>query len=161
VAGYRSGWMVVSGPTEDARSYIEGLDILANMRLCANVPGQHAIQAALGSPRAATDLVLPGGRLLEQRNRAWELLNEIPGVSCVKPMGALYAFPRLDPARHRISDDERFVLDLLRSERLLVVQGSGFNWPEPDHFRLVTLPHVDELSEAIGRIGRFLATYVQ
>jgi alanine-synthesizing transaminase len=161
VAGFRSGWMVVSGPTANARSYLEGLDILANMRLCANVPGQHAIQPALGTPDAVSDLVLPGGRLLEQRNRAWELLCEIPGVSCVKPLGAMYMFPRLDPAVHPIADDERFVLDLLRAERLLVVQGSGFNWPEPDHFRLVTLPHVDDLTEAIGRIGRFLASYRQ
>jgi alanine-synthesizing transaminase len=161
VAGFRSGWLVVSGPTGNARSYLEGLDILANMRLCANVPGQHAIQPALGSPDAVSDLVLPGGRLLAQRDRAWELLNAIPGVSCVKPLGAMYMFPRLDPAVHRIADDERFVLDLLRAERLLVVQGTGFNWPEPDHFRLVTLPHVDDLTEAIGRIGRFLAGYRQ
>jgi alanine-synthesizing transaminase len=161
VAGFRSGWMVVSGPTEHARGYLEGLDILANMRLCANVPGQHAIQPALGEPDAVSDLVLPGGRLLEQRNRAWELLSAIPGVSCVKPLGAMYMFPRLDPAVHPIGDDERFVLDLLRAERLLVVQGTGFNWREPDHFRLVTLPHVDDLTEAIGRIGRFLASYRQ
>ncbi len=161
VAGFRSGWMVVSGPRRDARGYLEGLDILANMRLCANVPGQHAIQPALGEPDAVSGLVLPGGRLMEQRNRAWELLSAIPGISCVKPMGAMYMFPRLDPAVHRIADDERFVLDLLRAERLLVVQGTGFNWPEPDHFRLVTLPHVDDLTEAIGRIARFLAGYEQ
>jgi alanine-synthesizing transaminase len=161
VAGFRAGWMVVSGPRREARGYLEGIDILANMRLCANVPGQHAIQPALGEPGAVSGLVLPGGRLLEQRNRAWELLSAIPGVSCVKPAGALYMFPRLDPAVHRITDDERFVLDLLRAERLLVVQGSGFNWPEPDHFRLVTLPHVDDLTEAIGRIERFLAGYSQ
>jgi alanine-synthesizing transaminase len=161
VAGFRSGWVVVSGPREHARGYLEGLDILANMRLCANVPGQHAIQPALGEPDAVSDLVLPGGRLLEQRNRAWELLTAIPGVSCVKPAGAMYMFPRLDPAVHRIADDERFVLDLLRAERLLVVQGTGFNWPEPDHFRLVTLPHVDDLAEAIARIERFLAGYAQ
>jgi len=161
VAGFRAGWMVVSGRRREARGYLEGIDILANMRLCANVPGQHAIQPALGEPGAVSGLVLPGGRLLEQRNRAWELLSAIPGVSCVKPTGALYMFPRLDPAVHRITDDERFVLDLLRAERLLVVQGSGFNWPEPDHFRLVTLPHVDDLTEAIGRIERFLAGYAQ
>jgi alanine-synthesizing transaminase len=161
VAGFRTGWMVVSGPRRQARGYLEGIDILANMRLCANVPGQHAIQPALGEPGAVSGLVLPGGRLLEQRNRAWELLSAIPGVSCVKPAGALYMFPRLDPAVHRITDDERLVLDLLRAERLLVVQGSGFNWPEPDHFRLVTLPHVDDLTEAIGRIERFLAGYSQ
>jgi len=161
VAGFRSGWVVVSGPRGDARGYLEGLDILANMRLCANVPGQHAIQPALGEPDAVSGLVLPGGRLLEQRNRAWELLSAIPGVSCVKPLGAMYMFPRLDPAVYPIADDERFVLDLLRAERLLVVQGTGFNWPEPDHFRLVTLPHVDDLTEAIGRIERFLAGYGQ
>jgi alanine-synthesizing transaminase len=161
VAGFRSGWMVVSGPRADARGYLEGLDILTNMRLCANVPGQHAIQPALGTPDAVSDLVLPGGRLLEQRNRAWELLTAIPGVTCVKPLGAMYMFPRLDPAVHRIADDERFVLDLLRAERLLVVQGTGFNWPEPDHFRLVTLPHVDDLTDAVGRIERFLAGYSQ
>jgi len=161
VAGFRAGWLVVSGPKQQARSYIEGLDILANMRLCANVPGQHAIQAALGGHDGVSDLVLPGGRLLEQRDRAWELLTRIPGISCVKPMGALYAFPRLDPDVYAIADDQRFVLDLLLAERLLVVQGTGFNWPHPDHFRIVTLPHVDELEEAIGRIGRFLRSYRQ
>jgi alanine-synthesizing transaminase len=161
VAGFRAGWLVVSGPRQQARSYIEGLDILANMRLCANVPGQHAIQAALGGHDGVSDLVLPGGRLLEQRDRAWELLTRIPGISCVKPMGALYAFPRLDPDVYPIADDQRFVLDLLLAERLLVVQGTGFNWPHPDHFRIVTLPHVDDLEEAIGRIGRFLRSYRQ
>lgn len=153
--------MVISGPRQHAQSYIEGLDILANMRLCPNVPAQHAIQAALGSDQSLNELLLPGGRLLEQRNRAWELLNQIPGVSCVKPMGAIYAFPRIDPAACPIRDDERFALDLLQQERLLIVQGSGFNWPRPDHFRLVTLPRVEDLEEAIARIGRFLATYRQ
>jgi len=161
VAGFRTGWMVVSGPKEHAVSYIEGLDILANMRLCPNVPTQYAVQTALGGYQSINDLVLPGGRLNDQRDTAWRLLNEIPGVSCVKPKGALYAFPRLDPEMYPIVDDERFVLDLLRAERLLVVQGTGFNWPRPDHFRVVTLPHVDDLAEAIGRIGRFLATYQQ
>ncbi|HYX83474.1 MAG TPA: pyridoxal phosphate-dependent aminotransferase [Gaiellales bacterium] len=161
VAGFRSGWMVVSGPKHRASSYIEGLDILANMRLCANVPGQHAIQAALGNTGAADELVLPGARLVEQRDRAWELLNAIPGVSCVKPMGALYTFPRLDPSVHRIQDDERLVLDLLRREHILVVQGTGFNWPRPDHLRIVTLPAVEELADAIVRIGTFLADYRQ
>jgi alanine-synthesizing transaminase len=153
--------MVVSGPKHRASSYIEGLDILANMRLCANVPGQHAIQAALGNTGAADELVLPGARLVEQRDRAWELLNAIPGVSCVKPMGALYTFPRLDPSVHRIQDDERLVLDLLRREHILVVQGTGFNWPRPDHLRIVTLPAVEELADAIVRIGTFLADYRQ
>ncbi len=156
VAGFRSGWMVVSGPKAEASSYIEGLDVLANMRLCPNVPAQHAIQAALGGHQSIRNLILPGGRLLEQRDRAFELLNDIPGVSCVKPMGALYVFPRLDPQVFHIDDDERLVLDLLLQEHVLVVQGSGFNWPDPDHLRIVTLPHVDELDEAIFRIARFL-----
>jgi alanine-synthesizing transaminase len=159
VAGFRTGWMVVSGPKEHAQSYIEGLDILANMRLCPNMPTQFAVQTALGGRQSINDLILPGGRLLEQRNRAWELLNEIPGVSCVKPTGALYAFPRLDPEVYPIVDDEKFVMDLLLTERLLVVQGTGFNWPRPDHFRIVTLPRVADLEEAIGRIARFLSTY--
>ncbi len=161
VAGFRSGWVVVSGPKHRARSYIEGLDILSNMRLCANVPAQHAIQTALGGYQSINDLVLPNGRLLEQRNRTWELLNDIPGVSCVKPMGALYAFPRIDPKVYPIHNDEKFVLDLLLSEKLLVVQGTAFNWPWPDHFRVVTLPRVDDLEQAIGRIGNFLKTYRQ
>ena len=161
VAGFRSGWVVVSGPKHRARSYIEGLDILSNMRLCANVPAQHAIQTALGGYQSINDLVLPNGRLLEQRNRTWELLNDIPGVSCVKPMGALYAFPKIDPKICPIHNDEKFVLDLLLSEKLLVVQGTAFNWPWPDHFRVVTLPRVDDLEKAIGRIGNFLKTYRQ
>jgi len=159
VAGFRTGWMVVSGPKRHAASYIEGLDILANMRLCPNVPTQYAVQTALGGQQSINDLVLPGGRLRDQRDIAWRLLNEIPGVSCVKPKGALYAFPRIDPEVHPIADDERFVLDLLRAEKLLVVQGTGFNWPRPDHVRIVTLPRVADLEEAIGRFGRFLETY--
>jgi alanine-synthesizing transaminase len=161
VAGFRTGWLVLSGPKRHAASYIEGLDILANMRLCPNVPTQHAVQTALGGYQSINDLVLPGGRLLEQRDAAWELLNAIPGVSCVKPTGALYMFPRLDPQVYPIKDDEKFVLDLLRAEKLLVVQGTGFNWPEPDHFRIVTLPRVADLVEAVGRIARFLSTYEQ
>jgi alanine-synthesizing transaminase len=161
VAGFRSGWIAISGPKHLAKSYIEGLDILANMRLCANVPSQHAIQTALGGYQSINDLVLPGGRLLEQRNRTWELLNDIPGVSCVKPMGALYAFPKIDPKICPIHNDEKFVLDLLLSEKLLVVQGTAFNWPWPDHFRVVTLPRVDELETAITRIGSFLKSYKQ
>jgi alanine-synthesizing transaminase len=159
VAGFRSGWLAVSGPKEHARSYIEGLDILANMRLCANVPAQHAIQTALGGYQSIQELILPGGRLLEQRNVAYDMLNALPGVTCTKPMGALYAFPRLDPAVYRIDDDQAFVLQLLRQEKILVVQGSGFNWPRTDHFRIVTLPRVDELEQAIERIGAFLAGY--
>ncbi|PHX41481.1 aminotransferase, partial [Pseudomonas sp. NZIPFR-PS2] len=161
VAGFRSGWIAISGPKHNAQSYIEGIDILANMRLCANVPSQHAIQTALGGYQSINDLVLPQGRLLEQRNRTWELLNAIPGVSCVKPMGALYAFPRIDPKVCPILNDEKFVLDLLLSEKLLVVQGTAFNWPWPDHFRVVTLPRVDDLEMAIGRIGNFLKSYRQ
>ncbi|MCK9898815.1 aminotransferase [Parafrankia colletiae] len=159
LAGFRSGWMVLSGPRQHASSYIEGLNILANMRLCANVPGQFALQAALAEGGGAGDLVLPGGRLREQRDTVVKLLNDIPGVSCVPPRGALYAFPRIDPALYPIDDDERFVLDLLRKEKILLVQGTGFNWPNPDHVRIVTLPCVDDLTDAIGRIGRFLGAY--
>jgi len=156
VAGFRSGWMVVSGPKAQAESYIEGLDILANMRLCANVPAQHAIQTALGGRQSINDLVLPGGRLREQRDLAYKLLTDIPGVTCVQPKGALYLFPRLDPDVYPIEDDEQLVLDLLLSEHLLIVQGTGFNWPRPDHVRIVTLPHLDDLQDAIERFGRFL-----
>jgi alanine-synthesizing transaminase len=161
VAGFRSGWLALSGPKHHARSFIQGLNILANMRLCANVPAQHAIATALGGYQSITELILPGGRLLAQRNLAWELINSIPGVTCTKPGGALYLFPRLDPEVHEIHDDERFALDLVRQAKILVVQGTGFNWPRPDHFRIVTLPHVQELEEAIGRIGNFLASYRQ
>jgi alanine-synthesizing transaminase len=157
VAGFRAAWAVVSGPRQHASSYLEGLTTLANMRLCANVPGQHAIATALGDgPRSIAALVLPGGRLREQRDRTWELLGQIEGVSCVKPTGAVYCFPRLDPKIHPIDDDEKFVLDLLRDQHVLVVHGGGFNWPKPDHFRIVTLPHVEDLEDAIGRIGSFL-----
>ncbi|NGO70309.1 pyridoxal phosphate-dependent aminotransferase [Streptomyces boncukensis] len=161
VAGFRSGWLLVSGPKQHAKSYLEGLGMLASMRLCPNAPAQHAIQAALGGRQSIEDLVLPGGRLHDQRDTAWERLNEIPGVSCVKPKGALYAFPRLDPEVHRIHDDERFVLDLLLREKIQVVQGTGFNWPSPDHFRILTLPRADDLDAAISRIGRFLEGYRQ
>ena len=161
VAGFRSGWLLVSGPKQHAKSYIEGLATLAGTRLCPNVPAQYAIQAALGGRQSITDLILPGGRLHEQRDRAWQRLNEIPGVSCVKPQGALYAFPRLDPAVHQIHDDEKLVLDLLLREKIQVVQGTGFNWPRPDHLRILTLPRADDLDAAIVRIGRFLAGYRQ
>jgi alanine-synthesizing transaminase len=161
VAGFRTGWMMLSGPKKHATSYIEGLEILANMRLCPNVPTQYSVQTALGGYQSINDLVLPGGRLVDQRDAAWRLLNEIPGVSCVKPRGALYAFPRLDPKVYPIKNDERFVFDLLRAQKILVVQGTGFNWPAPDHFRVVTLPRVADLEEAIGRIGVFLQTYRQ
>ncbi|MFE4858447.1 pyridoxal phosphate-dependent aminotransferase [Streptomyces sp. NPDC056670] len=161
VAGFRSGWLVVTGPKQHAKSYLEGLTMLASMRLCANAPAQYAIQAALGGRQSIKELTAPGGRLLEQRDRAWEKLNEIPGVSCVKPKGALYAFPRIDPKVHPIHDDEKFVLDLLLQEKIQVVQGTGFNWPRPDHFRILTLPHADDLDTAISRIGRFLSGYRQ
>ncbi|MFI8964686.1 pyridoxal phosphate-dependent aminotransferase [Streptomyces sp. NPDC053493] len=161
VAGFRSGWLVVTGPREHAKSYLEGLGMLASMRLCPNAPAQYAIQAALGGRQSIHELTAPGGRLREQRDRAWEKLNEIPGVSCVKPKGALYAFPRLDPAVHKIHDDEKFVLDLLLREKIQVVQGTGFNWPRPDHFRILTLPYADDLDAAISRIGRFLGGYRQ
>ena len=161
IAGFRSGWLVVSGPRQHARSYLEGLTMLASMRLCPNAPAQYAIQAALGGRQSIRELVAPGGRLYEQRDRAWEKLNEIPGVSCVKPKGALYAFPRIDPKVHKIHDDERFVLDLLLREKIQVVQGTGFNWPRPDHFRILTLPYADDLDAAISRIGRFLSGYRQ
>ena len=161
VAGYRSGWLVITGPTEHATSFIEGISLLANMRLCPNVPAQHAIQVALGGHQSIDDLVLPGGRLLEQRDLAWEKLNTIPGVSCVKPRGALYVFPRLDPEVHDIIDDEKLVLDLLLEEKILVTQGTGFNWPTPDHLRIVTLPWARDLANAIERLGNFLASYRQ
>jgi alanine-synthesizing transaminase len=159
VAGFRSGWMMVSGPKRHATSYLEGITILANMRLCANVPAQHAVQVALGGRQSIKDLILPGGRLLEQRDAAVSALHEIPGVTCAVPKGALYVFPRLDPQMYPIHDDQRFVLELLRSQHVLVVQGTGFNWPHPDHMRIVTLPRADDLKDAIGRIGEFLTGY--
>jgi alanine-synthesizing transaminase len=158
LAGFRSGWMVVSGPRHEARSYLEGLDILANMRLCPNVPAQHAVATALGGRHGLDELVLPGGRLRDQRDTALRLLEEIPGVSCVRPQGALYLFPRLDPEVYEVKDDQQLVLDLLREQNLLLVQGTGFNWPDPDHLRIVTLPRVDELEDAMGRLAAFLAT---
>ena len=161
VAGFRSGWMVVSGARDRAQDYIDGLNILASTRLCANVPTQHAIQTALGGHQSIFDLTAPGGRLYEQRNVAWQMLNEIDGVSCVKPKGALYLFPKIDVAKFNIEDDERFVLDLLLQEKVLVVQGSGFNWQESDHFRVVFLPHVEQLKEALTRLGTFLKNYRQ
>jgi alanine-synthesizing transaminase len=159
VAGFRAGWLMVTGPKKHANSYLEGLTILANMRLCANVPAQHAIQVALGGRQSIRDLVLPGGRLLEQRDAAMTALEKIPGVSCVRPSGSLYVFPRLDPELYPIKDDQQFVVDLLRDQHVLVVQGTGFNWPNPDHLRIVTLPRADDLTDAIGRIGTFLAAY--
>ena len=156
-AGFRSGWMILSGDKRPAADFISGLDMLASMRLCANVPAQHAIQTALGGYQSINDLVLPGGRLLAQRDAAWKKLNEIPGVSCVKPKGALYMFPRLDPEMYPFEDDQQMVLELLLEEKMLLVQGTAFNWPNPDHLRIVTLPYADQLEEAIERLGRFLA----
>jgi alanine-synthesizing transaminase len=157
--GYRAGWAIVSGEKRHARDYIEGLDILASMRLCANVPAQHAIQTALGGYQSIEDLVAPGGRLCKQRDHAYELLTAIPGVTCHKPKAAMYLFPRLDPRLYPILDDQHFILELLLEEKVLVVQGSGFNWPHPDHLRLVFLPNTDDLAEAIRRFARFLDGY--
>ncbi len=161
VAGFRTGWMIISGDKYRASDYIEGLDILASMRLCANVPAQHAIQTALGGYQSINELVRPGGRFYEQRNLAHGLLNQIEGVSCVKPKGALYLFPKLDMKKFNIKSDEQFAYDLLRKEKVLLVHGSGFNWPEPDHFRIVFLPRQDELQDAILRIAEFLGSYRQ
>ncbi len=158
VCGYRAGWVMISGPKEVAEDFLEGLTLIANMRMCANVPAQHAIQTALGGYQSIEELIVPGGRFYEQNKLADRLLNEIPGVSNVAPRGALYCFPRLDPEVYPIEDDETFVIDLLRAKKLLVTHGTGFNWPAPDHFRLVTLPDVQVLEEAIGRIADFLQT---
>ena len=158
-AGFRSGWAVVSGEKNHARDYIAGLNMLASMRLCANVPSQFGIQTALGGYQSIYDLTMPTGRLMKQRDVAWQLLTDIPGVSCVKPRSALYLFPRLDPEVYPIEDDQQFVLDLLLEEKVLLVQGTGFNWMNPDHFRVVFLPNVDDLTEAVGRIAHYLQRY--
>jgi len=157
--GYRAGWMVVSGDKTSAGDYIEGLNMLSNMKLCSNVPGQWAIQTALGGYQSINDLTCEGGRLRRQRDLAYELITAIPGVSCVKPQAALYMFPRLDPAVYPIADDRQFFLELLKQTRVMLVQGTGFNWHAPDHFRIVFLPHEDDLREAVGRIAKFLETY--
>ena len=157
--GYRAGWMVVSGDKRPAKDYIEGLNMLSNMRLCANVPGQYAIQTALGGYQSIDDLVCEGGRLRRQRDLAYSLITAIPGVTCVKPSAALYMFPRLDPKVYPIEDDQQFFLELLQETRVMLVQGSGFNWSAPDHFRIVFLPHEDDLREAIARVAHFLETY--
>ncbi|MBU3650078.1 MAG: pyridoxal phosphate-dependent aminotransferase [Limnohabitans sp.] len=154
--GYRAGWMVVSGDKKPASDYIEGLNMLSNMRLCANVPGQWAIQTALGGYQSINDLVSEGGRLRKQRDLAYELITAIPGVSCVKPQAALYMFPRLDPKVYPIEDDQQFFLELLQETKVMLVQGTGFNWPDTDHFRIVFLPHEEDLREAIGRMAKFL-----
>ncbi|MEY4490727.1 MAG: hypothetical protein RLY41_533, partial [Pseudomonadota bacterium] len=157
--GYRAGWMVVSGDKKPAADYIEGLNMLSNMRLCANVPGQWAIQTALGGYQSINDLVGEGGRLRKQRDLAYELITAIPGVTCVKPQAALYMFPRLDPKVYAIKDDQQFFLELLQETKVMLVQGTGFNWPSTDHFRIVFLPHEDDLREAISRIAKFLENY--
>ncbi|GAB6857102.1 pyridoxal phosphate-dependent aminotransferase [Microbacterium xylanilyticum] len=161
VAGFRSGWMVITGPQQHAKGFIEGITLLASTRLCPNVPAQHAVQAALGGVQSIEALIAPSGRLHLQRDAAWEGLSAIPGVTCVKPAGALYAFPRLDPNVHEIHDDAKLIYDLLVAERILLVQGTGFNWPTPDHLRVVTLPEPRVITEAIERLGNFLASYKQ
>lgn len=157
--GYRAGWLIVSGDKKPAADYIEGLNMLSNMRLCANVPGQWAIQTALGGYQSINDLVGEGGRLRKQRDLAYELITAIPGVTCVKPHAALYLFPRLDPKVYPIKDDQQFFLEMLQETKVMLVQGTGFNWPNPDHFRVVFLPHEDELREAIARMAKFLENY--
>jgi alanine-synthesizing transaminase len=161
LAGFRAGWLVVSGPRRDAAEYLEGLELLANMRLCPNVPAQYAIVPALEGRNSIAPLLQPGGRLRSQRDHAWQAMNAIPGVDCVKPAGALYLFPRLDPDVYKISDDERMVIDLLEQQHLLLSHGTGFNLPTADHLRLVFLAAVDVLDDAIGRLARFLADYHQ
>jgi len=161
IAGFRAGWVVVSGAKHAAKDYLEGLTMLASMRLCSNVPAQSIIQTALGGHQTIYDLTAPGGRLRHQRDLSYEILTHIEGVTCVKPRGAFYMFPKLDKKKFNIQDDERFVLDLLKSERILLVHGTGFNWNAPDHFRLVFLPRIDELEDALKKIARFLATYRQ
>jgi alanine-synthesizing transaminase len=159
--GYRAGWMVVSGDKAAARDYIEGLNMLANIKLGSNVPGQWAIQTALGGYQSINDLVKEGGRLRRQRDLAYELITQIPGVTCVKPQAALYMFPRLDPDMYPIADDRQFFMEVLRATRVMLVQGSGFNYPDNQHFRIVFLPHEDDLREAVARLAAFLATYRQ
>ncbi len=161
VAGFRSGWMTISGAKHNASGYFEGLRMLASMRLCANVPAQHAIQSSLGGYQSISEFVVPGGRLYEQRRVAHDMINSIDGLSCTLPGGALYLFVKMDTDKFKISSDEQFVLDFLRAEHILLVQGTGFNWPEPDHFRVVFLPHVEDLQHALGKLESFLGSYVQ
>ena len=161
VPGFRAGWMMLSGQKYHAKSYIEGLNMLASMRLCSNVPSQYAIQTSLGGYQSIEDLVLPGGRLKEQRDLAYDLITDIPGLSCVKPEAGLYLFPKIDTERFNIKNDEKFILDFLTQEKVLLVQGSGFNWPKPDHFRIVFLPAEEDLKIAFGRLKKFLSNYSQ
>lgn len=161
LAGFRSGWMTVSGAKHKAKGYIEGLEMLASMRLCANVPAMYAVQTALGGYQSVNELIVPGGRLRDQRDAAMKAIQDIPGVSCVKPKGALYLFPKLDLNRYKIKDDQQMVLDFLIQEKVLLVQGTAFNWPDKDHLRIVFLPREDDLTKAIQRFGRFLEHYSQ
>jgi alanine-synthesizing transaminase len=161
IAGFRIGWLFISGAKQAARQYIEGLNILASMRLCANVPCQHAVQTALGGYQSINELVVPGGRLYDQMDLAHKLVTQIDGVSCMRPKGAMYLFPKIDLQKFRIQDDELFVLDFLRQHKVLLVHGRAFNWPDPDHFRIVTLPHQEQLTQSITRLGQFLQSYRQ
>ena len=161
LAGFRAGWMIISGAKHKAKDYIEGLEMLASMRLCANVPSQHAIQTSLGGYQSIDDLVAPGGRIYEQRNIAYDALNSIPGISCTKPMGALYCFPKIDIKKFNIHNDERMVLDLLEQQKILVVHGTAFNWAQPDHFRVVFLPRPEDLNLALDKMGQFFSSYKQ
>jgi len=161
VAGFRAGWMVISGDKAHATDYIEGIELLASMRLCSNVPGQHAIQTALGGYQSINELIVPGGRLYEQRNLAYDMLTAIPGISCVKPQGAMYIFAKMDQKKYHIKNDEKMVLDLLTQEKILIVHGSAFNWPDTDHFRVVFLPNVDILRKAMHSVENFFSTYKQ
>jgi len=159
IAGFRAGWMVISGAKDHARDFIEGMELLASMRLCSNVPGQHAIQTSLGGYQSINDLVKPGGRLYEQMDYSWKMLNQLEGVSCVRPKGALYLFAKLDPEIYRIEDDKKFVLQLLQQEKILLVQGSAFNWPKTDHFRLVFLSRREDMDGVMEKMDRFLKHY--
>ncbi|MFL0799956.1 MAG: pyridoxal phosphate-dependent aminotransferase [Agarilytica sp.] len=159
LAGFRSGWMVISGAKEQAKGYIEGLEMLSSMRLCANVPAMYAVQTALGGYQSINELILPGGRLLEQRNAACDALEKIPGISCVRPKGAIYLFPKIDREMYDIKDDQKLILDFLLKDKILLVQGTAFNWPDPDHFRIVFLPQANEITEAIEKFGTFLQAY--
>ena len=161
MGGCRVGWMILSGNKKIAKDYIEGIHMLSNMRLCSNVPAQSIIQTALGGYQSVKEYLVPGGRIYEQRNYVYEALNDIPGITCVKPQAAFYAFPKLDVKKFGITNDEQFALDLLREKKLLIVNGTGFNWHEPDHFRVVYLPRIENLKRAMGDLGDFLEDYHQ
>lgn len=161
LAGFRSGWMVITGAKHKAKNYVQGIEMLASMRLCANVPAMYAVQTALGGYQSINELIMPGGRLRDQRDAALAALADLPGVSCVKPKGAMYLFPKIDLNRHKIIDDQQMVLDFLIQEKILLVQGTAFNWPERDHIRIVFLPREDELTRAIERFGHFIERYTQ